>query len=61
MSDQEEFEKCRRKLYALADRMGMSLAIIVRRKSNALAPEQPNTRATKPLPGAPNTREPGED
>jgi hypothetical protein len=30
--DQEEFEKLRKRLYALADKMGMRLEITVRRK-----------------------------
>jgi hypothetical protein len=51
MTDQEEFDKARRRLYAIADRMGMRLTIIVRRKSNASAPEQPNTRAPQRQPG----------
>ena len=53
-NDREEFEKCRRKLYALADRMGMQITIIVRRKSKALEPDPPNVRG-------PGPREPGDD
>jgi hypothetical protein len=39
MTDQEEFEKLRKRLYALADKMGQRLTIIVRRKTNVVAPE----------------------
>ena len=51
--DQEEFEKVRKRLYALADKMGMQISMIVKRKpSNALAPHPVVSRAP---------REPGEE
>jgi hypothetical protein len=51
--DQEEFEKLRKRLYALAEKMGQRLTMTLRRKSNALAPEP--AQQTK-APG-----EPGEE
>jgi hypothetical protein len=48
ITDREEFEKLRKRLYALADRMGMKLVIIVRRKPASAAP-------------AKQGREPGEE
>lgn len=49
MTEREEFEKTRRRLYALADRMGMKLTIIVRRKSPAeVAHLAANRRVEKP-------------
>jgi hypothetical protein len=46
--DTEEFEKLRKRLYALADKMGQRITIIVRRKN-------PFTK------DAPGKREPGEE
>lgn len=58
-TDREEFEKTRRKLYALAERMGMRLTIIVRRRPDAAkpatAPSGANGAQTK------TEREPGDD
>lgn len=50
MTDQEEFDRARKRLYALADRMGMKLTIIVRRKPVAT-----------PAPPTKSPREPGEE
>ncbi len=56
MTDREQFEKARKHLYALADRMGMKLTIIVRRKNPITPP------ATNAKPGTtPRSREPGEE
>ena len=46
MTDLEEFEKLRKRLYALAEKMGMEITITMRRK--------------KPWP-LPKHREPGEE
>jgi hypothetical protein len=54
VTDREEFERARKRLYALADRMGMKLVIIVRRK-NPFAPEK------MPKPERPAQRQPGEE
>jgi|HubBroStandDraft_4_1064222.scaffolds.fasta_scaffold160996_3 hypothetical protein len=55
MTDREEFEKLRKRLYALADRMGMKLVIIVRRK---VYPEERRAASAAP---AKQGREPGEE
>ncbi len=49
--DQEEFEKLRKRLYALADKMGMRLTMVLRRKSNALAPEPAQQTRAPRQPG----------
>jgi hypothetical protein len=60
MTDQEEFDKVRRRLYAIADRMGMRLTIIVRRQPSS-APK-PGAMAGKPAVAGPSRRrEPGDE
>ena len=71
MTDQEEFEKARRRLYALADRMGMKLTIIVRRKPPSLlntgasaakaATASRNQAGSPAVAASPQRREPGEE
>jgi hypothetical protein len=63
MTDQEEFDKVRRRLYAIADRMGMRLTIIVRRKNpNYPAQSAVDTRRIiPPKLEKPVQREPGEN
>ena len=65
MTDQEEFDKVRRRLYAIADRMGMRLTIIVRRKNpNYPAQSAVDTRkamASSPAVATPSRREPGDE
>ena len=53
MTDREEFERARKHLYALADRLGMKLTIIVRRAPTPKA--QPFTK------GVQGKREPGDE
>jgi hypothetical protein len=47
MTDQEEFEKLRKRLYALAEKMGQQITITMRRAPNPTSP--------------PKHREPGEE
>jgi hypothetical protein len=63
MTDQEEFDKARRRLYAIADRMGMRLTIIVRRKNPGYPPKSMLGHSS-PLPPKlekPAQREPGDE
>ncbi len=64
MTDREQFEKARKHLYALADRMGMKLTIIVRRKSPAEVRHLGGTPGQEMppsmIPGG-RSREPGEE
>lgn len=57
MTDQEEFDKVRRRLYAIAERMGMRLTIIVRRK-NPLTPSDQRAPFAQIAQGK---REPGDE
>ena len=58
MTDQEEFAKLMKKLYALADKMGQRLTITVR----AISVPKTQARAGKPAAAVPSQRrEPGED
>jgi hypothetical protein len=58
MTDQEEFAKLVKKLYALADKMGQRLTITVR----SISVPKKQATAGKPAVAAPSQRrEPGED
>jgi hypothetical protein len=60
MTDQEEFERLRKRLYALADKMGQRLTIIVRRKSVSVP--KPGVMAGVPAVAASSQRrEPGDE
>ena len=50
-SAHEEFARRVKELYQLADKMGVRVTVMVRRRSNALCAEVPNTRAPQREPG----------
>jgi hypothetical protein len=59
MTDREEFEKLRKRLYALAEKMGQQITIIVRRR--AVAPNSGAMAGKPAVAGVSRTREPGDE
>jgi hypothetical protein len=63
MTDREEFEKLCKRLYVLAEKMGMQLTMTLRRKNPfEIAPIAGNQKAGLPAgAGVSRRREPGEE
>jgi hypothetical protein len=62
--EQEEFEKLRKRLYALAEKMGMQLTMALRRKSPAEVKHLggiPGQEMPRSMISGGRTREPGEE